>query len=55
MDLPRAIILRAVEHDQQVPIEAAERVKAAIDVPKLLDGFGEYRMEQGRRGLSRFR
>ena len=33
-----------------MPVEAAERVKAAIDLPKLLDGFGEDRMQQGRRG-----
>ena len=34
LDLPRAIILRAVERDQHVPVEAAEHVKAAIDLPK---------------------
>jgi hypothetical protein len=31
MDLPRAIILRAVERDQHVLVEAAEHVKAASD------------------------
>ncbi|MGD0106031.1 MAG: hypothetical protein ABSC06_18615 [Rhodopila sp.] len=33
-----------------MPIEAAERVKAAIDLPKLLDGFGEDWMQQRRGG-----
>ena len=50
LDLPRTIILRAVERDQHVPVEAAEHVKAAIDLLKLIDSFGEYRMQQRRGG-----
>jgi hypothetical protein len=50
MDLPRAIILGAVERDQHVPAEPTEHVKPAIDLPELLDGFGKYRMQKCWRG-----
>ena len=50
MDLARAVILGAVERDQQAPVEPAEHVQAAVDVPDLIDRFSEDRMQQGRRG-----
>jgi len=50
MDLARAVILGAVERDQQVTVEPAEHVEAAVDAPDLLDGFSEDRMQQSRRG-----
>ncbi len=31
-----------------MPVEAAEQVKAAVDLAKLLDGFSKYRMQQRR-------
>src|SRR5271157_5296482 len=50
MDLPRGVILRAVERDQHAPAEPAEHVEAAVDSPELIDGFSEYRMQQRRGG-----
>jgi hypothetical protein len=44
------MILRAVERDQHAPVKAAEHLQAAIDPPKLIDGFGEDRMQQRRGG-----
>jgi hypothetical protein len=50
MDLPRTVILGAVQRDQHAPIEPAEHVEAAVKSPKLIDGFGENRMQQLRGG-----
>src|SRR5271163_2934920 len=50
MDLPRTVILAAIQRDQHPPIEPAEHVEAAVDLPELLDGFGEHRTQQRRRG-----
>ena len=50
MDLPGAMILCAVERDQHTPVESAEHVEATVKSPKLIDGFGEDRMQQRRRG-----
>ena len=50
VDLARAVILGAVERDQQASVEPAEHVQAAVDVPDLIDCFSEDRMQQGRRG-----
>ena len=50
MDLPRTVIFGAVQRDQRAPIEPAEHVEAAVDLPELLDGFGEHRMQQHRCG-----
>ena len=44
------MILRPVECDQHLPVEAVEHLKAAIDPLKLPDGFSEYRMQQRWRG-----
>jgi len=48
MNLPRTMILRAVERNQHAPIKAAEHVEAAVDPLKLGDGFREGRMQQRR-------
>ena len=50
MDLLRAVILGAVEHDQHMAAEPAEHVGAAVDPPKLIDRFREYRVQQRWRG-----
>lgn len=50
MDLARAVRFGAVERDQQVTIEPAEYVEAAVDGPELIEGLGEHRMQQPRRG-----
>jgi len=50
MDLARAMILGAVKRDQQVTVEPAEHIEAAVDAPDLIDGFSEHRMQQVRRG-----
>jgi hypothetical protein len=50
MDLPRTVILGTVERDQHVPAEAAEHVEAFIDPSKLINSFGEYGVQQRRRG-----
>ena len=50
MDLARAVILGAIEGDQHPPVEPAEHVQAASDVPDLIDRLGEHRMQQHRRG-----
>ncbi len=44
------MILRAIERDQHAPIEPAEHVEAAVNQPKLIEGFSEHRVQQGRRG-----
>lgn len=49
-DLARAVILGAVERDEQPPVQAAEGVEAAIDAGQPVDRRGEQRMHQRRRG-----
>jgi hypothetical protein len=44
------VILGAVKRDQYAPAEATEHVEAAVNPPELLNGFGECRMQQRRRG-----
>ena len=44
------MILGAVQRDQHAPIEPAEHVEAAVDLPELLDGLGKHRTQQRRRG-----
>jgi hypothetical protein len=43
-DLARAVILGAVERNQHAPVEPAEHVQAAIDVPDLIGRLSEHRM-----------
>jgi hypothetical protein len=49
MDIPGTMMLRAVEGDQRVAIQAAEKVEPARDPAKLFDHGIEHRMQQFRR------
>ena len=50
MDLLRAVILGPVERYQHMATQPAEHVEAAVDPPKLIDRFCEYRVQQRWRG-----